>query len=64
MTGRLAYAEFLESKLAITSVGGIDVPLECISDVLYPFQRQLVHWGLKKGRVALFADTGLGKTPR
>ncbi len=31
--------------------------------MLFPFQRQLVEWAWLKGRAALFADTGLGKTP-
>jgi DNA modification methylase len=30
--------------------------------MLFPFQRALVIWALKRGRAALFADTGLGKT--
>lgn len=29
---------------------------------LFPFQRELVQWALLKGRGAIFADTGLGKT--
>lgn len=29
---------------------------------LYPFQRSIVEWAVKKGRAAIFADTGLGKT--
>lgn len=30
---------------------------------LFPFQQSLVAWSLQKGRAALFADCGLGKTP-
>jgi hypothetical protein len=29
---------------------------------LFPFQRDLVSWALRRGRCALFADTGLGKS--
>lgn len=29
---------------------------------LFPFQRHLVEWALQKGRAAIFADCGLGKT--
>jgi SNF2 family DNA or RNA helicase len=32
-------------------------------DFLFPFQRDLVEWALRKGRAAIFADCGLGKTP-
>jgi hypothetical protein len=30
---------------------------------LFDFQRSLVEWSIKKGRAAIFADCGLGKTP-
>lgn len=30
--------------------------------MLFPFQRDLVRWSVRKGRAAVFADTGLGKT--
>jgi len=33
-----------------------------ISQKLYPFQRLLVDWALRRGRAALFEDCGLGKT--
>ena len=33
-----------------------------LPDGLYPFQAALAGWALKKGRAALWADTGLGKT--
>ncbi len=29
---------------------------------LFPFQDAIVRWALKRGRAAIFADTGLGKT--
>lgn len=29
---------------------------------LFPYQADLVRWALRRGRAALFADTGLGKT--
>jgi len=31
-------------------------------DALFPFQRDLVTWATEKGRAAIFADCGLGKT--
>ena len=33
-----------------------------IAPHLFPFQRALTDWALRRGRAALFADTGLGKT--
>jgi hypothetical protein len=32
-------------------------------DWLFPFQKSLVEWATKKGRAAIFADCGMGKTP-
>jgi hypothetical protein len=31
--------------------------------MLFPFQRDIVKWALRRGRAAIFADCGLGKTP-
>src|SRR6056297_804818 len=33
-----------------------------INDKLFPFQRAIVEWACKRGRAAIFANTGLGKT--
>lgn len=55
------YAEFLASKRAIVpAVGPSEVGT--VNPILFPFQRDLVTWAVRKGRAALFADTGLGKT--
>lgn len=58
----LDYQTFLQSKRAIAQTSGIDVRLDAIHDGLFPFQKVLVQWALRKGRCALFEDTGLGKT--
>jgi len=34
-----------------------------IPDFLFDFQKHLVDWAVRKGRCAIFADCGLGKTP-
>lgn len=57
------YAAFLASKrLTVRSVGRTISDSE-INPVLFPFQRDLTRWAFRKGRAAIFADTGLGKTP-
>src|SRR5258708_2249925 len=56
------YSTFLQTKRVMTHTAGIDIPLTDIHPMLFPFQRQLVQWSLRKGRAALFADCGLGKT--
>jgi DNA modification methylase len=58
----VSYSAFLETKRAIVRTAGIDVPESAINPMLFPFQRDLTRWALRKGRAALFANTGLGKT--
>ena len=56
------YTSFLEGK-AIRSIStGITSPDEPPS-MLFPFQRDIVKWALRRGRAAIFADCGMGKTP-
>jgi len=54
------YTEFLEGKAQLSGNFGFD-PIY-MPDRLFDFQKYLVDWGLKKGRAALYIDTGLGKT--
>lgn len=54
------YGEFLEMRTQRGADHGFDpvhIPAE-----MFDFQAALVVWALRKGRAALFADTGLGKT--
>jgi superfamily II DNA or RNA helicase len=55
------YDDFVSSKLTRVPATGLAVvpPLHWS---LFPFQADLVAWALRRGRAALFADTGLGKT--
>ena len=55
-----AYSEFLAGKLADAKPCGFDAPR--IGGALFPFQRELTRWALQRGRAAIFASTGLGKT--
>ncbi len=55
------YQEFLERKTQLDGMHGFDP--EWMPEFLFPFQTALVEWSLRKGRAALFADCGLGKTP-
>lgn len=56
-----AYDQFLDRKSQLGGMHGFD-PTE-LPDFLFDFQRSLVEWSLRKGRGAIFADCGLGKTP-
>lgn len=55
------YAEFLERKAQLGGLHGFD-PV-WMPSFLFDFQRDLVEWATRKGRGAIFADCGLGKTP-
>jgi len=54
------YGRFIARKLHEGADHGFD-PL-WMPDALFDFQASLVEWALRKGRAAIFADTGLGKT--
>lgn len=56
------YKQFLSQKRVIFKGNGLDVSDGDINELLFPFQRDLTRWALRKGRAAIFADTGLGKT--
>ena len=56
-----AYAKFLDNKRQIGADAGFD-PV-WMPDFLFDFQRHLVEWAIRKGRAAILADCGLGKTP-
>ncbi len=56
------YHSFLASKQTVSHAHGQTVNQEDINPILFDFQQDLVRWGVAKGRAALFADTGLGKT--
>ena len=56
------YQEFIKNKLVVNFESGFDIQEKNISSILYPFQRDIVRWCLKKGKSAIFADCGLGKT--
>lgn len=54
------YMEFVASKEVTAPKSGF-VPHE-VSEVLFPFQRDIVCWALMGGRRAIFAAFGLGKS--
>lgn len=55
------YQEFLDNKSHIGTFDGFD-PI-FMPDFLFDFQVHLVDWSIRKGKSAIFADCGLGKTP-
>lgn len=55
------YAEFLAHKRMVDPATGIMSALS-LHSVLKDHQRDIVQWSLRRGRAAIFAGTGLGKT--
>lgn len=58
----MEYDEFLKNKAFVIESCGIEVAIEEINPKLFDFQKDIVRWALSKGRAAVFADCGLGKT--
>ncbi len=54
------YQEFIQNKAQLDGDFGF-FPY-CLPDFLFDFQKALVEWAVKKGRAAIFADCGMGKT--
>lgn len=54
------YDKFLENKKHVSSNYGIKPTF--IPDVMFDFQKYVTEYAIKKGRCAIFLDTGLGKT--
>jgi hypothetical protein len=57
----MSYDTFIESKKQMGGEFGFAPTF--MPEFLFPFQQSLVDWSLRKGRAAVFADCGLGKTP-
>lgn len=58
----MEYIQFLESKKIKFTPSGFDVNVSDLHDILFDFQKDIVRWALNKGKAAIFAGTGLGKT--
>ena len=56
------YPEFLKQKKRTDSPSGMD-DIPALNPMLFDFQRDITNWALRRGRAAIFADCGLGKTP-
>ena len=57
------YSDFVvhKSERAVHT-DSIVLTVDDLNDKLYDFQKDIVRWALAKGRAAIFADCGLGKT--
>lgn len=55
------YVDFVARKLGAVSATGIAEGFS-VPTTLFPHQSALTAWALRRGRAAIFADTGLGKS--
>lgn len=58
----MTYEEFIESKQLSVKSTGFDVDTSELNPNLFDYQKDIVRWALCKGKAAIFADCGLGKS--
>lgn len=56
------YRQFLEQKFRFSKAFGHSIEAEEVNPLLFPHQRDIVRWAVMKGRAAIFASFGLGKS--
>lgn len=57
----MSYEDFLARKTERAASYGFEP--DGLGTFLYPFQERIVRWALQRGRAAIFAECGMGKTP-
>ena len=55
------YESFIAAKAVTDPATGLNV-IPPLNPMLFPFQQDMVRWALARGRAAIFADCGMGKT--
>ena len=55
------YDDYIASKSNHADASGLATVPE-LNAALFPYQRDIVGWALRRGRAAIFADCGMGKT--
>ena len=58
----MEYREFIETKFKFSKSYGFEINKHIINPLLKQHQKDIVHWAIKKGRAAIFASFGLGKS--
>jgi len=56
----MKYSDFVQQKRH--SIGNFGFETNYIPDMAFDFQKHIIEKAIQKGRMAIFADTGLGKT--
>lgn len=55
------YMQFIRGKRARVPDSGFEP--SSLNEMLFEYQKDIVRWACRKGKAAVFADCGLGKTP-
>jgi hypothetical protein len=58
----MSYVDFLKAKVRRAGELGRECDASEVNPLLHDWQREIVAWAVRKGRAAVWADTGLGKT--
>lgn len=58
----ISYPDFIAHKHRVAAPVGFEIADAAINPALFPFQNAIVRWALRRGRAAIFAGCGLGKT--
>ncbi len=58
----MSYSDFISGKQSNLVDAGFDANIKTYPNELMPHQDACITWACKRGRAALFLDTGLGKT--
>lgn len=56
------YTDFLKTKFHFSQQFGVTIDADAVNPLLKPHQRDIVQWAVGKGRAAIFASFGLGKS--
>lgn len=56
------YESFIKNKQSTMPPSGFSVDRNTLHSSLFDFQKDITRWALRRGRAAIFAGTGLGKT--
>lgn len=62
MGEEIGYNDFLQSKEFKYQSTGKNIIKDEINQFLFEYQKDITQWAVKRGRCAIFLDTGLGKT--
>jgi len=58
----MKYDDFIKSKMTKSVDSGFEISVDDLNPMLFDWQKEIVRWSLAKGKSAIFADCGLGKT--